>query len=260
MPTRRPARCAAASAARTTRRRPSRPTRTIGVSGGGAASPNILRTLSVGQAGRKSETTLGHHTPPQQNPHILRRGMRISSSSQRGTPDAGDGQRRRRQGRHAPSRRGGGRHPEIRGLGLAPPAPDREAERAGGLGRELQPARSRHGEPRHFGDDGAQSRMPQTLLQSRRAGLSRRRTRHRRRARARARLGRAPARTDRVASRTTAPCRRCAPRRRRRTGRRPRRPRRHCRHPATSCSAPRSNPPSGRIRSIAARPKGRTAR
>src|SRR4249920_1667993 len=59
MPTRRPARRAAASAANTTRRLPSRPTRTTGASGGGAVSPNALLTRSVDQVGRKSETTLG---------------------------------------------------------------------------------------------------------------------------------------------------------------------------------------------------------
>jgi hypothetical protein len=59
MPTRKPARCAAASAARTTRRLPSRPITTSGASAGGAASPNFLLTRSVDQVGRKSETTLG---------------------------------------------------------------------------------------------------------------------------------------------------------------------------------------------------------
>src|SRR5258708_8284801 len=57
MPTRRPAACAAALAARTTRRCPSRPTRTSGVSGGGAEGPIARRNRSVGQVGRKSETT-----------------------------------------------------------------------------------------------------------------------------------------------------------------------------------------------------------
>jgi len=37
---------------------PSRPIRTSGVSAGGAALPNFLRTRSVDQVGRKSETTL----------------------------------------------------------------------------------------------------------------------------------------------------------------------------------------------------------
>jgi len=51
------ARRAAASRAKTTRRRPSRPVRTSGASTGGAAAPNVLRNQSVGQLGRKSETT-----------------------------------------------------------------------------------------------------------------------------------------------------------------------------------------------------------
>ena len=59
MPMRKPARRAAASRARTTRRRPSRPVRTSGASAGGAAAPNVLRSRSVDQLGRKSETTLG---------------------------------------------------------------------------------------------------------------------------------------------------------------------------------------------------------
>jgi hypothetical protein len=57
IPRRKPARCAAASAASTTRRLPSQPTRTSGASAGGAALPNFLLTRSVDQVGRKSETT-----------------------------------------------------------------------------------------------------------------------------------------------------------------------------------------------------------
>src|SRR6202048_1467638 len=59
MPTRKPARRAAASRPSTTRRPPSRPVRTSGASAGGAAAPNFLLTRSVDQVGRKSETTLG---------------------------------------------------------------------------------------------------------------------------------------------------------------------------------------------------------
>ena len=58
MPTRRPAAWAAASAASTTRRLPSRPTKISGVSGGGAVSAAFRLTRSVDKVGRKTEMTL----------------------------------------------------------------------------------------------------------------------------------------------------------------------------------------------------------
>jgi hypothetical protein len=59
IPTRRPTAWAAASAAKTTRRLPSRPTRISGVSGGGAVSPAFRLTRSVDKVGRKTEMTRG---------------------------------------------------------------------------------------------------------------------------------------------------------------------------------------------------------
>src|SRR3954463_4728503 len=53
-----PSACAAWSAAVTTRRRPSWPAITTGASRAGALPPFRRRSQSVGQVGRKSETTL----------------------------------------------------------------------------------------------------------------------------------------------------------------------------------------------------------
>jgi hypothetical protein len=77
--------------ASTTRRRPSRPMRTSGVSGGGAASPDFLLKRSVGQVGRKSDTTLGIaclHFKSALSPAR----HRISSSRQRARPTPWNGQ------------------------------------------------------------------------------------------------------------------------------------------------------------------------
>jgi hypothetical protein len=59
MPTRNPEDWAATSAAKTTRRLPSRPTKISGVSGGGAVSPAFRLTRSVDKVGRKTEMTRG---------------------------------------------------------------------------------------------------------------------------------------------------------------------------------------------------------
>src|SRR6185312_17305961 len=59
MPTDTPAILAARSAASTTRRFPTRPTMTIGASGGGAKFASFRLNRSVDQVGRKSDTTLG---------------------------------------------------------------------------------------------------------------------------------------------------------------------------------------------------------
>jgi hypothetical protein len=50
---------AATSAAKTTLRLPSRPTRMSGISGGGAVSPAFRLTRSVDRVGRKTEMTRG---------------------------------------------------------------------------------------------------------------------------------------------------------------------------------------------------------
>src|ERR1035437_1840373 len=105
IPTRKPARSAAASAASTTRRLPSRPINTSGVSTGGAAAPRFLLTRSVGQVERKSETTLG----------IAGLQLKICAfagatadnlDAPSGASHAGNRQRRRREEADAPARDG----------------------------------------------------------------------------------------------------------------------------------------------------------
>ena len=121
MPGRSPRARAAALAAVTTRRRPSRPIRIIGASGGGAAAPSLRRSRSVGQVGRKSETTrciAGLHLEIGTFP-----GAAADQLDQPARPaDAGHRQRGRGQGGHPPAGHRRGRLPEIRGLGRAPPA------------------------------------------------------------------------------------------------------------------------------------------
>src|ERR1700734_3338902 len=112
MPTRSPAAWAAASAARTTLRLPSLPTKMSGVSGGGAVSPAFRLTRSVDNVGRKTEMTRG----------IARLQFEICAlpgaaadqfHEPARAPDTRDGERRRRQGRNPPARGGGRRLPEI---------------------------------------------------------------------------------------------------------------------------------------------------
>ena len=55
---------------------------------------------------------------------------------------------------------------EVRSLSLTPPAPYGDADRAGAFRRKLKPAGGRHGEPRDFGDDRAESPMPQSFLET----------------------------------------------------------------------------------------------
>src|SRR4051812_21252823 len=58
-PGRNPASAAAVFKLAIARLRPTRPTMTIGVSGGGALLPRLRRSRSVGHCGRKTEMTLG---------------------------------------------------------------------------------------------------------------------------------------------------------------------------------------------------------
>ena len=60
---------------------------------------------------------------------------------------------------------------EVRRLRLTPPAPYGDADRAGAFRRKLKPARGRHGEPRDFGDDGAEPPMTQSFLETGQHGL-----------------------------------------------------------------------------------------
>ena len=83
-----------------------------------------------------------------------------------GPSHAGNRQRRRREDADAPARDGGRRLAEISGLGLTPPAPYGDADRAGGFRRKLKPAGGRHGKPRDFGDDRAEPPMPQSFLET----------------------------------------------------------------------------------------------
>ena len=111
MPTRRPAAWAAASAANTTRRLPSRPTNMSGVSGGGAASVAFRLTRSVDKVGRKTEMTLV----------IARLQFEIcalagAATDQLNQPAGPTDSRHRERGggqhRYAPARRGGGGLPK----------------------------------------------------------------------------------------------------------------------------------------------------
>src|SRR6202022_2816399 len=98
---------------------------------------------------RKSDTTLGITSF-----HYEVRAFPGAASDQLDLPasaaDARDRQRLGRQRRHPPARHRRRRLSEIGGLGLTPPPPDRDADRAGGFRRELQPPRRRHRQPRDF--------------------------------------------------------------------------------------------------------------
>src|SRR5271170_5003849 len=120
MPTRSPADWAAASAASTTLRLPSRPTRISGASGGGAVSPAFRLTRSVDKVGRKTEMTRG----------IARlqfeiRALAGAAADQFHQPAraayAWDGELCRGERRDAPARGGGCRLAKIGCLGLPPP-------------------------------------------------------------------------------------------------------------------------------------------
>src|ERR1700730_3669481 len=165
MPTRKPARWAAASAARTTRRLPSRPIRTSGASAGGAAAPNFLLTRSVDQLGRKSETTLGitglhfeigAFTGAAPDQFELPSGASNAGNRQLGCGERAD----------PPARDGRRRLSEVGGLGMSPTAADDDADGAGAFGGKLKAAGGRHREPGHFCYDGAEAAVPQTLLET----------------------------------------------------------------------------------------------
>jgi hypothetical protein len=55
---------------------------------------------------------------------------------------------------------------KVCGLGLTPPPPDGDADRAGGFRCELQPPRRRHRQTRDFGDHGAQSLAAQSFFKA----------------------------------------------------------------------------------------------
>ena len=142
---------AAALAAVTTRRGPSRPTRTSGASGGGAAAPSLRRSRSVGQVGRKSETTRWHRTPPASKSAHSPARLRISSTSQRarpmpGTGSGADGRAVTRQ-----------RVTDAVGCPKSAASVARRQRRTAmpivpeRLGGELQPARGGHRQARHLG-------------------------------------------------------------------------------------------------------------
>ncbi len=78
--------------------------------------------------------------------------------------DAGNRKRLRRQDAYAPARDGSRRAPELAGLGRTAPAPDDEAERTGGFGRQLKAPRRDHRQARRLGDDGAKPAEAQGLL------------------------------------------------------------------------------------------------
>jgi hypothetical protein len=170
MPTRRPAAWAATSAASTTRRLPSRPTRMSGASGGGAVSPVFRLTRSVDKVGRKTEMTRV----------IARLQLKIGALAGAATdqldqparpPDPRNGEWYGGQRRDAPARGGGRRLPEIRRLGLSAPAPQRDAERPRSFGGELEPPRSGHRQAGDFGHHGAQPTVPKPLFKASEDGL-----------------------------------------------------------------------------------------
>ena len=102
-------------------------------------------------------------------------------------------------------------------------------DRAGPLGRELQPARGRHRQARRPRRPPPRGRHAAGPPPCRPAPSCRRRPRHRSPGREPSRPGPAPARRDRAAQCTTAPCLSCARRCRRRRARPRRRRSRRCR-------------------------------
>jgi hypothetical protein len=170
MPGRSPAARAAASAAVTTLLFPSRPIITNGATAGGAASPAVRRSRSVGQSGRYSETTR----------LIASLQLEISTLARLGADQldqpamAADAPNRQRLGRKdgdTPARHGGGRRAEIGRIAMPAPAPQRDADRSGAFGGELEPARCRHWQSGDLTDDGAEAAMAKAFLHARQDGL-----------------------------------------------------------------------------------------
>ncbi|MBY3434191.1 hypothetical protein HFN79_03845 [Rhizobium laguerreae] len=54
--------------------------------------------------------------------------------------------------------------PKVSGLGLPPPSPNEQANRAGAFGGKLQTSRSHHRQAHRFGDDRAKATEPKSLL------------------------------------------------------------------------------------------------
>jgi hypothetical protein len=139
--------------------------RKSGASAGGAAAPKVLLSRSVGQVGRKSETTLGIaglHFKIGTFPGAAADQFELPA----GTANAGNGQRCCGKHGDAPAGDGCRRQSEIGHLCRSPPAANGEADGAGPFGRELKAAGGRHGEPRDFGYDSAKAAMPQTFLET----------------------------------------------------------------------------------------------
>ena len=227
-----------------------------GASGGGAASPAFRLTRSVDKVGRKTEMTLV----------IARLQFKIRALAGAATDQldqpAGPADPRDRewgggQRRDAPARGGGGRLAEIRCLGLAAPAPERDADGPRAFGGELKPPRSGHRQAGDFGHHGAQATVPKPFFKASQdglvvaafeiddavgfqAGLRERRGKQVRAgdtpehfaARARGDPG-GEERGGGAVDRAVSPA-------------------------ATSCSAPHGSPPPGSRKSTAARPKGNT--
>ncbi len=78
--------------------------------------------------------------------------------------DAGNWQGCRGHDGDAPSGSCGRGLTEIRGVGLATPAAQCDADRAASLCAELEPTRCGHVEPRHFADDSAEPAVTETFL------------------------------------------------------------------------------------------------
>lgn len=126
---------------------------TIGVSDDGADWPSARRRRSVGQAGKKSETTLGiagfhfkigafSSPDPDQ--------LKLPAS----TADAGDRQGAGGERGYPPASDRGGGLSKIGRFSLPSPAADGDADGAGRFGSKLQAAGGGHGETGQFGNDG----------------------------------------------------------------------------------------------------------
>ena len=127
---------------------------TIGVSDDGADWPSARRRRSVGQAGKKSETTLGIA-----GFHFKIGAFSSSHSDQlklpASTADAGDRQGAGGKRGDPPACDRGGWLSKIGRFGLPSPTADGDADGAGSLGGKLQAAGRGHGEAGQFGNNSA---------------------------------------------------------------------------------------------------------